>query len=39
MSSYFALMHACGEEVRAGTLDAADAVSVLQPTLRAVFVG
>jgi TetR/AcrR family transcriptional repressor of mexCD-oprJ operon len=39
VSSYFALMHACGEEVRAGTLDAADAVAVLQPTLRAVFAG
>ncbi|WCB96456.1 hypothetical protein DSM104299_05215 [Baekduia alba] len=39
ISSYFALMHACGEEVRAGTLDAADAVSVLRPTLRAVFTG
>jgi TetR/AcrR family transcriptional repressor of mexCD-oprJ operon len=37
LSSYFALMHACGEEVRAGTLDATDAVGVLQPTLRAVF--
>jgi hypothetical protein len=32
-------MHACGEEVRAGTLAAADAVGVLQPTLRAVFTG
>jgi AcrR family transcriptional regulator len=39
VSSYFALMHACGEEVRAGRLDAADAVGVLQPTLRAVFTG
>jgi TetR/AcrR family transcriptional regulator, mexCD-oprJ operon repressor len=39
ISSYFALMHACGDEVRAGTLDAADAVAVLQPTLRAVFTG
>jgi AcrR family transcriptional regulator len=39
ISSYFALMHACGEEVRAGTLDSAEAVAVLQPTLRAVFTG
>jgi AcrR family transcriptional regulator len=39
ISSYFALMHACGEEVRGGTLDASDAVAVLQPTLRAVFTG
>ncbi|HWH94285.1 MAG TPA: TetR/AcrR family transcriptional regulator [Baekduia sp.] len=39
ISSYFALMHACGEEVRGGTLDPADAVGVLQPTLRAVFAG
>lgn len=39
ISSYFALMHACGEEVRAGTLDAADAIAVLRPTLRAVFTG
>jgi AcrR family transcriptional regulator len=39
LSSYFALMHACGEEVRAGTLQRDDAVGVLQPTLRAVFTG
>lgn len=39
LSSYFALMHACGEEVRAGTLERSDAVGVLQPTLRAVFTG
>jgi AcrR family transcriptional regulator len=39
ISSYFALMHACGEEVRAGRMDAADAVGVLQPTLRSLFTG
>lgn len=39
IASYFALMHACGEEVRAGRLDAAGAVAALQPTLRAVFTG
>jgi TetR/AcrR family transcriptional repressor of mexCD-oprJ operon len=39
ISSYFALMHACGEEVRAGTLAREDAVAILQPTLRAVFAG
>ena len=35
--SYFALMHACGEEVRAGRLPAEDAVAVLQATLRGAF--
>jgi AcrR family transcriptional regulator len=39
VSSYFAIMHACGDEVRAGRLDAADAVGVLQPTLRSLFTG
>jgi AcrR family transcriptional regulator len=39
ISSYFALMHACGDEVRAGTIAADDAVAILQPTLRAVFTG
>jgi AcrR family transcriptional regulator len=37
VSSYFAIMHACGDEVRAGRLDPADAVGVLQPTLRSLF--
>ena len=39
VSSYFALMHACGEEVRAGHLSAEDAVRVLNTTLRGVFTG
>jgi AcrR family transcriptional regulator len=39
VSSYFALMHACGEEVRAGRLAAEDAVPVLHSTLRGVFTG
>jgi AcrR family transcriptional regulator len=37
VSSYFALMHACGEQVRAGRLGADAAVPVLQATLRSVF--
>src|SRR3954469_22366790 len=39
VSTYFALMHACGDEVRAGRLDRGAAVGVLQPTLRSVFCG
>lgn len=39
VSSYFALMHACGEEVRAGRLEADAAVPILQSTLRSVFAG
>ena len=39
VSSYFALMHACGEDVRAGRLDADAAVPVLQATLRGAFSG
>jgi AcrR family transcriptional regulator len=39
VSSYFALMHACGEEVRAGRLSSDDAVPTLQNTLRSVFTG
>jgi TetR/AcrR family transcriptional repressor of mexCD-oprJ operon len=35
--SSLALMHACGDEVRAGRLDAAAAPSVLQATLRSLF--
>ena len=34
VSSYFALMHACGDEVRARRLRSADAVRVLQASLR-----
>jgi TetR/AcrR family transcriptional repressor of mexCD-oprJ operon len=37
VSCYFALMHACGEDVRAGRLAAGDAVGVLQATLRGLF--
>lgn len=39
VSSYFALVHACGDEMRAGRLDAAAAPGVLQATLRSVFAG
>lgn len=39
LSSYFALVHACGEEVRAGRLDADDAVPILQATLGDLFAG
>jgi AcrR family transcriptional regulator len=37
VTTCFALMHACGDEVRAGRLDAADAPRILQATLRDVF--
>jgi TetR/AcrR family transcriptional repressor of mexCD-oprJ operon len=37
ISSYFALMHTAGEEVRSGALRRRDAVSVLQPSVRALF--
>ncbi|HET6548315.1 MAG TPA: TetR/AcrR family transcriptional regulator [Solirubrobacter sp.] len=37
VASYFALMHACGDEVRAGRLPAERAVPVLQATLRGMF--
>jgi TetR/AcrR family transcriptional repressor of mexCD-oprJ operon len=37
VTAYFALMHACGEEVRAGRLAAGDAVRVLQVTVRGAF--
>lgn len=37
VTTYFALMHACGEEVRAGRLRAEDAVGVLQATVRGAF--
>jgi TetR/AcrR family transcriptional regulator, mexCD-oprJ operon repressor len=36
VASYFALMHACGEEVRAGRLPEGDAVRTLQTTLRGI---
>jgi AcrR family transcriptional regulator len=37
LATYFAIMHAAGEQLRAGALASADAVGVLQPTLRSVF--
>jgi TetR/AcrR family transcriptional regulator, mexCD-oprJ operon repressor len=37
VATYFALMHACGDAIRAGTLERADAVGVLQPTLRSAY--
>jgi AcrR family transcriptional regulator len=37
VASYFALMHACGEEVRARRVPARDAVRILQATLRGAF--
>jgi TetR/AcrR family transcriptional regulator, mexCD-oprJ operon repressor len=37
VASYFALMHACGDEVRAGHLAADQAVPTLQATLRGLF--
>jgi TetR/AcrR family transcriptional regulator, mexCD-oprJ operon repressor len=39
VSTYFALMHACGDDVRAGKLPVKEATRVLQTTLRAVFIG
>jgi len=37
LATYFALMHACGDEVRGGRLPAEDAVPVLQRTVHGVF--
>jgi TetR/AcrR family transcriptional repressor of mexCD-oprJ operon len=37
LSSYYALMHACGDDVRAGKIEAADAVRVLQATIGSLF--
>jgi TetR/AcrR family transcriptional regulator, mexCD-oprJ operon repressor len=39
ISSYFALMHACADDVRAGRVDAEDASRILQRSIRAVWVG
>jgi AcrR family transcriptional regulator len=39
ITSCFALMHACGDEVRAGKMDVSGAVDVLTTTVRDVFVG
>jgi AcrR family transcriptional regulator len=37
LTSYFSLMHACGDEVRAGKIAAAEAVGLLQTTIRGLF--
>jgi TetR/AcrR family transcriptional regulator, mexCD-oprJ operon repressor len=37
LTSYFSLMHACGDEVRAGKIAPADAVGLLQATIRGLF--
>jgi TetR/AcrR family transcriptional regulator, mexCD-oprJ operon repressor len=37
LTTFFAIMHAAGEQLRAGALAREDAVAVLQPTLRSVF--
>jgi TetR/AcrR family transcriptional regulator, mexCD-oprJ operon repressor len=37
LTTFFAVMHAAGEQLRAGALAREDAVGVLQPTLRSVF--
>ena len=39
LATYFALMHACGDEVRAGRVTSADAADVLQKSLRSLFTG
>jgi TetR/AcrR family transcriptional regulator, mexCD-oprJ operon repressor len=39
VTSCFALIHACGDEVRAGTMNASSALDVLTETMRDVFVG
>jgi len=39
VAGVFALIHACGQEVRAGRLDGSDALGVLTATLRDVVVG
>jgi TetR/AcrR family transcriptional regulator, mexCD-oprJ operon repressor len=38
VTSFFALLHACGDEVRAGRMDATKAPDILATTVRAVFV-
>ncbi len=39
VTSFFALMHAAGDEVRAGRMDASAALDALVPTVRSVFDG
>jgi AcrR family transcriptional regulator len=36
VSTYFALMHACGDDVRAGVLDAREAVPLLRTTFHSI---
>lgn len=37
LASYFALVHACGEEVRAGRIKATEAPSILQASIKDLF--
>ena len=37
LAGYFALVHACGEEVRAGRIRTADATAILQTSIRDLF--
>lgn len=39
VTSCFALLHACGDEVRAGNIDASSALEILTATMRDLFVG
>src|SRR5919197_471116 len=39
VTSCFALMHACGDEVRSGRIDASGALGILTATIRDMFVG
>jgi TetR/AcrR family transcriptional repressor of mexCD-oprJ operon len=39
VSTYFALMHTCGDEVRAGRMTSGAAAGVLQKSLRSLFAG
>ena len=39
VTSFFALLHACGDEVRSGRMDAAKAPAVLTTSVRDLFVG
>lgn len=39
VTSFFALIHACGDEVRAGSMDSAEALDVLSATIHDVFAG
>jgi hypothetical protein len=39
VTSFFALLHACGDDVRSGRMDAAKAPAVLTTSVRDLFVG